>query len=106
MRLGSQSHIRRMVTAGEIPVVKLRTRKLIPVYFAEDNFVKPNAAKLFTTQYEAHCSSVLHGFHDWCTRSRQRCRVQKRYLIPPHPRVHSIRSAQKYFPNFHQKVFQ
>lgn len=43
MGLGSQSHIRRMITAGEIPVVKLVTRKLIPAYCAEDNFVKPDA---------------------------------------------------------------
>ena len=44
MGLGSQSHIRRMVKAGEIPVVKLGNRELIPAYWVEDNFVKPNAA--------------------------------------------------------------
>ena len=44
MGLGSQSHIRRMIKAGEIPVVKLGNRELIPAYWVEDNFVKPNAA--------------------------------------------------------------
>ena len=43
MGLGSQSHIRRMIKAGEIPVVKLGNRELIPAYWVEDNFVKPNA---------------------------------------------------------------
>ena len=44
MGLGSQSHIRRMIKAGEIPVVKLGNRELIPAYWIEDNFVKPDAA--------------------------------------------------------------
>ena len=44
MGLGSQSHIRRMIKAREIPVVKLGNRELIPAYWVEDNFVKPNAA--------------------------------------------------------------
>ena len=44
MGLGSQSHIRRMIKAGEIPVVKLGNRELIPAYWVEDNFVKPDAA--------------------------------------------------------------
>jgi|TARA_B110000305_G_C18764056_1_gene326608 excisionase family DNA binding protein len=38
--LGSQSHIRRMIKVGEIPVVKLGQRELIPSYWIEDNFVK------------------------------------------------------------------
>lgn len=44
MGLGSQSHIRRMIKVGEIPVVKLGNRELIPAYWVEDNFVKPDAA--------------------------------------------------------------
>ena len=44
MGLGSQSHIRRMIKAGEIPVVRLGNRELIPAYWIEDNFVKPDAA--------------------------------------------------------------
>jgi excisionase family DNA binding protein len=44
MGLGSQSHIRRMIKAGKIPVVKLGNRELIPAYWVEDNFVKPDAA--------------------------------------------------------------
>ena len=44
MGLGSQSHIRRMIKAGEIPVVKLGNRELIPAYWVEDNFVKPDAS--------------------------------------------------------------
>ena len=44
MGLGSQSHIRRMIKAGKIPVVKLGNRELIPAYWVEDNFVEPNAA--------------------------------------------------------------
>jgi excisionase family DNA binding protein len=44
MGLGSQSHIRRMIKAGEIPVVKLGNRELIPSYWIEDNFVKPDAS--------------------------------------------------------------
>ena len=42
--IGSQSHIRRMIKVGKIPVVKLGTRELIPAYWVEDNFVKPDAA--------------------------------------------------------------
>ena len=44
MGLGSQSHIRRMIKAGEIPVVRLGNRELIPAYWVQENFVKPNAA--------------------------------------------------------------
>ena len=33
-----------MMKAGEIPVVKLGNRELIPAYWVEENFVKPNAA--------------------------------------------------------------
>ena len=44
MGIGSESHIRRMMKAGEIPVVKLGKRELIPAYWVEENFVKPNAA--------------------------------------------------------------
>ena len=44
MGLGSQSHIRRMIKAGKISVVKLGNRELIPAYWVEDNFVKPDAA--------------------------------------------------------------
>ena len=42
--IGSQSHIRRMIKAKEIPVVKLGNRLLIPAWWVEDNFDKPNAA--------------------------------------------------------------
>tara|TARA_B100000575_G_C22901083_1_gene523807 strand:- start:165 stop:338 length:174 start_codon:yes stop_codon:yes gene_type:complete len=44
MGIGSESHVRRMMKAGEIPVVKLGKRELIPAYWVEENFVKPNAA--------------------------------------------------------------
>jgi len=44
MGVGSESHVRRMIKAGEIPVVKLGHRELIPSWWVEDNFVKPNAA--------------------------------------------------------------
>tara|TARA_B100001057_G_scaffold339870_1_gene340697 strand:- start:424 stop:624 length:201 start_codon:yes stop_codon:yes gene_type:complete len=44
MGIGSESHVRRMMKAGEIPVVKLGNRELIPAYWVEENFVKPNAA--------------------------------------------------------------
>ena len=44
MGLGSQSHIRRMIKAVEIPDVKLGNRELIPSYWIEDNFVKPDAS--------------------------------------------------------------
>tara|TARA_R100001460_G_scaffold108345_2_gene159166 strand:- start:586 stop:759 length:174 start_codon:yes stop_codon:yes gene_type:complete len=44
MGLGSQSHIRRMIKAGEIPVVKLGQRELIPAWWVEDNFSNPDAA--------------------------------------------------------------
>ena len=43
MGLGSQSHIRRMIKAGEIPVVKLGNRELIPAYWVEENFWKSDA---------------------------------------------------------------
>jgi hypothetical protein len=41
--LGSQSHIRRMIKAGSIPVFKLGHRELIPAYWVEENFQKPAA---------------------------------------------------------------
>ena len=44
MGIGSESHVRRMMKTGEIPVVKLGKRELIPAYWVEENFVKPNAA--------------------------------------------------------------
>ena len=44
MGIGSESHVRRMMKSGEIPVVKLGNRELIPAYWVEDNFVKPDAA--------------------------------------------------------------
>jgi hypothetical protein len=44
MGVGSESHVRRMIKAGEIPVVKLGHRELIPSWWVEDNFVNPNAA--------------------------------------------------------------
>ena len=44
MGIGSESHVRRMMKAGEIPVVKLGNRELIPAYWVEESFVKPNAA--------------------------------------------------------------
>ena len=44
MGIGSESHVRRMMKAGKIPVVKLGNRELIPAYWVEENFVKPNAA--------------------------------------------------------------
>ena len=44
MGIGSESHVRRMIKAGEIPVVKLGHRDLVPAYWVEDNFVKPDAA--------------------------------------------------------------
>ena len=44
MGLGSESHIRRMIKAGEIPVVKLGHRELIPSWWVEANFSNPDAA--------------------------------------------------------------
>ena len=44
MGVGSESHVRRMMKSGEIPVVKLGHRELIPAWWVEDNFVKPDAA--------------------------------------------------------------
>ena len=44
MGLGSESHIRRMIKASEIPVVKLGHRELIPSWWVEENFVKNDAA--------------------------------------------------------------
>ena len=35
---------RQMMKAGEIPVIKLGHRELIPAWWLEDNFVRPNAA--------------------------------------------------------------
>ena len=39
--LGSQSHVRRMIKAGKIPVVKLGNRELISAYWLDENFQKP-----------------------------------------------------------------
>jgi len=39
--LGSQSHVRRMIKAGKIPVVKLGNRELTPAYWLDENFQKP-----------------------------------------------------------------
>ena len=44
MGLGSESHVRRMMKSGEIPVVKLGHRELIPAWWVEDNFSNPDAA--------------------------------------------------------------
>ena len=41
MGVSSESHIRRMIKAGEIPVVKLGHRELVPAYWVDDNFLKP-----------------------------------------------------------------
>jgi len=41
--LGSQSHIRRMIKQGNIPVVKLGNIELIPAYWVDENFQKPAA---------------------------------------------------------------
>ena len=41
--LGSESHVRRMMKANKIPVVSLGRRELIPAYWIEENFEKPNA---------------------------------------------------------------
>ena len=43
MGVGSESHVRTMMKAGDIPVVKLGHRELIPAWWVEDNFVKPDA---------------------------------------------------------------
>ena len=45
MGIGSESHVRRMIKAGEIPVVKLGHRDLVPAYWVEDNFLKPTEVK-------------------------------------------------------------
>lgn len=42
MGVGSESHVRRMMKSGEIPVVKLGHRELIPAWWVKDNFVKPD----------------------------------------------------------------
>jgi|TARA_A100000172_G_C3024898_1_gene104476 hypothetical protein len=42
MGVGSESHVRRMMKSGEIPVVKLGHRELIPSWWVKDNFVKPD----------------------------------------------------------------
>ena len=44
MGLGSESHVRRMMKSGEIPVVKLGHTDLVPAYWVEDNFSNPDAA--------------------------------------------------------------
>lgn len=41
--LGSESHVRRMIKTGNIPVVKLGHRELIPAYWVEEQFQKPAA---------------------------------------------------------------
>ena len=41
--LGSESHVRRMIKAGKIPVVKLGNRELIPAYWVDEQFKKPAA---------------------------------------------------------------
>ena len=41
--IGSESHVRRMIKAGKIPVVKLGNRELIPTNWVEENFQKPAA---------------------------------------------------------------
>ena len=41
--VGSESHVRRMIKAGKIPVVKLGSRELIPAYWVEEHFQKPAA---------------------------------------------------------------
>ena len=44
MGLGSESHIRRKIKSGEIPVVKLGQRELIPSWWVKEKFGKPDAA--------------------------------------------------------------
>jgi len=44
MGLGSESHIRRKIKTGEIPVVKLGHRELIPSWWVKEKFGKPDAA--------------------------------------------------------------
>ena len=44
MGVGSECHVRRMMKACEIRVVKLGHRELIPAWWVEDNFVTPDAA--------------------------------------------------------------
>lgn len=41
--IGSESHVRRMIKAGIIPVVKLGHRELIPAYWVDEQFQKPAA---------------------------------------------------------------
>jgi len=41
MGLGSESHIRRMIKAGEIPVIRLGHRELIPAKWVENKFGLP-----------------------------------------------------------------
>ena len=41
--LGSESHVRRMIKAGNIPVVKLGYRELIPAYWVDEQFQKSAA---------------------------------------------------------------
>jgi len=41
--VGSESHVRRMIKAGNIPVVKLGHRELIPSWWVDEQFQKPAA---------------------------------------------------------------
>ena len=41
--VGSESHVRRMIKAGKIPIVKLGHRELIPAYWVDEQFQKPAA---------------------------------------------------------------
>jgi len=41
--VGSESHVRRMIKAGKIPIVKLGHRELIPAYWVDEQFKKPAA---------------------------------------------------------------
>lgn len=44
MGLGSESHIRKLMKSGEIPVVKLGHRDLVPSFWVKNNFGNPDAA--------------------------------------------------------------
>ena len=44
MGLGSESHIRRKIKSGEIPVVKLGHRELVPSWWVKEKFGKTDAA--------------------------------------------------------------
>ena len=41
--IGSESHVRRMIKVGKIPIVKLGHRELIPAYWVDEQFKKPAA---------------------------------------------------------------